>query len=119
MRFGNFYLFDTFMIAELNEGIHFDWNMVEEAMIHVEKFYGTNAKIAYISNRVHSYSINPQAWNDVQEKYNIIVAAAIVAYNKMIYLNASLEKQLANTSIRHCFSLIEAIEWAVDLQDPK
>ena len=38
---------------------------------HSCRFYGKNAKLGYISNRVNSYSMNPQAWDKVQKKYNI------------------------------------------------
>ncbi|MBP0902295.1 hypothetical protein ACFSKN_17410 [Mariniflexile gromovii] len=117
MPFGNFYFFETFFISEINEGIHFDWKMIQEAMDYVVAFYGADAKLGYISNRVNSYSMTPQTWNKVQKKYNIIVAGAIVAYNKMNYLNASLEKRIAKTTIKRCLSLSEAIEWIQNLKE--
>lgn len=118
MPFGNFYFLDTFFISELNEGVHFDWEMIQEVMAHVVDYYGADAKLGYISNRVNSYSMNPRTWDDVQEKYNIIVAGAIVAYNNMTFLNASLEKQLSKTTkIKRCLSLIDAIEWIVNLKE--
>lgn len=117
MPFGNFYFFKTFIISEISEGMHFDWEMIQEVMVHVVEFYGQEAKLGYISNRVNSYSINPQAWNKVQKKYNIIVVGAIVAYNKMNFLNASLEKNIANTSIKRCFSLEEAFEWVSNIRE--
>ncbi|CAH8286313.1 hypothetical protein EV196_106253 [Mariniflexile fucanivorans] len=119
MPFGNFYFFKTFIISEINEGIHFDWEMIQEVMVHVVEFYGTDAKLGYISNRVNSYSTNPQAWNKVQKKYNIIIAGAIVTYNKMIYLNATLEKRIAKTKIKRCFTLAEAIDCILDLKESK
>lgn len=88
-------------------------------MSYVIDFYGADAKLGYISNRVNSYSMNPQTWNKVQKKYNIIVAGSIVAYNKLIYLNASLEKKVSKINIKRCFSLEEAFEWMLDLQELK
>lgn len=117
--FGNFYLFEKYFISEINEGIHFDWEMIKTVMAEVVEFYGVDAKIGYISNRINSYSMNPQTWDKVQKKYNMIVAGAIVSYNNMTFMNSSLEKQLANISIKRCLSLDEAIEWILNLKELK
>ena len=108
--FGNFYFFETFFFSEIHEGVHFDWDMIQEIMDYVVEFYGTAAKLGYISNRVNSYSMNPQTWNKVKKKYNIIVAGAIISYTKTTFLSASLEKEMTKTKIKRCFSLVEAIE---------
>lgn len=118
MPFGNFYFLETFFISEINEGVHFDWQMIQSVMQHVVDFYGADAKLGYISNRVNSYSMNPQTWDKVQKKYNIIVAGAVVIYNKMTFLNASLEKKISKKiNIKRCFSLKEAIVWTLNLDE--
>ena len=112
MSFGNFYLLETFFISELNEGVHFDWEMIKNTMSHLVDFYGEDAKIGYISNRVNSYSMNPETWNKVHKKYNMLTFGAIVSYNNITFLNASLEKQFSNViKIKACHTLKEAIEW--------
>ncbi len=111
MPFGNFYLLETFFIAEINEGVHFDWDMIKKVMEHVVDFYGKDAKVGYISNRVHSYSMNPQTWNKVQKKYDMISVGAIVSYNSFNFMNASLEKKFSKViHINPCHNLKEAIE---------
>jgi hypothetical protein len=117
MPFGDFYLLETFFISEINEGIHFDWEMIKSIMIEVVQFYGENSKIGYISNRVNSYSMSPQTWDKVQKRYNMFIAGAIVSYNKMTFMNASLEKQISKTTIKRCLSLEEAIEWTLNLKE--
>ncbi|MFD0988581.1 hypothetical protein ACFQ1R_00605 [Mariniflexile jejuense] len=117
--FGNFYFFETFFISEVNEGVHFDWNMIQEVMDYIVEFYGITAKLGYISNRINSYSTNPHTWNKVKNKYNIIIAGAIISYTKTTFLNASLEKELSKTKIKRCLSLKEAIEWILDLNEFK
>lgn len=109
--FGNFYFCDKFFIAELYESIHFDWKMVESVMSDVCNHYGKNAKLGYISNRVDSYSMDPQSWEKVHEKYGIIQLSAIIAYNNFTFMNATLEKQFSSKSIKRCTSLTEAIDW--------
>lgn len=117
MPFGNFYLFEKYFISEINEGVHFDWEMIKTVMTEVVEFYGTNIKVGYISNRVNSYSMNPQTWEKVQKKYNLIFAGAIVSYNNITFMNASIEKQFSKTSIKRCLSLEEAIQWIKSLKE--
>ncbi|WP_308992830.1 hypothetical protein QLS71_015790 [Mariniflexile litorale] len=111
--FGTFYFLETFIISELNDGVHFDWEMIKDAMSELINFYGNDIKLVYISNRVNSYSMNPQTWITVAQDYDIIVANAIVTYNKMAYMNAKLEKKYTNMNINHFLTLDEAINWAL------
>ncbi|GAA4299615.1 hypothetical protein [Aestuariibaculum suncheonense] len=114
--FGVFYFGEKFVLSELNEGVHFDWPMVENLINDIIAFYGSDAKLAYISNRIYSYSRDPHNWNKLS-KYNIIVASAVVIYNDMAYMNATLEKRFSKESIKRCTSLSEAIEWVFDLKE--
>lgn len=114
MPFGNFYLCDGFVISEIGEGIHFDWEMIKTVMEKVIAYYGDNTKRAYISNRVNSYSIDPQAWKLINETYNNIISyGAIVYYNRMTSINAALEKHFAPVNIKRFNSLEAAIEWTL------
>ena len=117
--FGNFYLLENFFVSELNEGVHFDWEMIKSVMDEVVLFYGSDAKIGYISNRTNSYSTNPQTWDGIYKKYGLIIAGAIVTYNAMAFMNATLEKQFFKKSIKRCLSLEEAIEWISNLKELK
>lgn len=113
--FGNFYLLDKFVIAELKEGVHFSWDKIEEVIATVINHYGKNIDIAYISNRINNYSLEPQLWIDFQKKHDFIVATAIVVYTKSNYMNASIEKHIFKNSIKRCESLTQAIEWVNNL----
>ena len=73
MPFGNFYLCDNFLVSELNEGIHFDWEMVNTVMIKVIDHYGKDVQLGYISNWVNSYSMDPQTWDLVDRVYNRVL----------------------------------------------
>ncbi len=115
--FGDFYFLETFFIAELNEGVHFDWENVIEVMSEVITFYGKSVKLAYLSNRVNSYSMDPHSWEKVRKKYDIIIASAIVYYNDFTFMNATLEKKFSKRSIKRCLSLDEAIEWVLNLKE--
>ncbi|MEW4925378.1 hypothetical protein [Algibacter sp. 2305UL17-15] len=117
LPFGNYYLCPNFFIGELFEGVHFDWEKTEILVKEIIKFYGEFKPIAFISNRINSYSVDPQNWIKIVQKYNILVASAIVAYNNSNYINASLEKHFAKKSIKRCLSLSEAIGWVESLEE--
>ncbi|WP_303319151.1 hypothetical protein Q4Q34_16490 [Flavivirga abyssicola] len=118
MPFGIFYFCEKFIIAELHTGIHFDSCKLELVFKEIIEFYGKDAKLDYISNRVNSYSIDPHNWIKI-EPYNIIKKSAIVFYNDMMYINTSLEKMFSKVKIQTCLSLDEAIEWVLKLEGIK
>ncbi|PWH81919.1 hypothetical protein DIS18_11660 [Algibacter marinivivus] len=117
MPFGTYYLCEKFFIGELNEGIHFDWKKTELVVQKLIEHYGEKAKIGFISNRINHYSIDPSNWTKIEEKYNLIIASAIVMYNNSTYMNASIEKQFAKRSIKRCMSLQEALDWMLSLKE--
>lgn len=117
LDFGIYYLCTNFFVGELYESVHVDWTKVEELISELYTFYGENTKLAYISNRINDYSVDPQNWVKVDKHYDLLVASAIVAYNNSTYINASIEKNFTKMSIKRCLSLTEAIEWIESLEE--
>ncbi len=115
--FGNFYLCDNFYISEIFEGVHFDWFKVEQLVDVLLEFYGIDCKIAWISNRINSYSIDPHTWIKFHKKYDFLVAGAIIVYNEVNYLSASVEKMFAQVSLKRCTSLGEGFEWIKQIKE--
>lgn len=118
-HFGTLYLTKHFVISELNEGIHVDHNIAGELISRFTDYIKHGIKIGYIANRYNAYSFNPQLWVDFNNEYDFLVASAIVSYTDFSYLNASLEKQFFNKSLKRCNSLDEAIEWMINLEEFK
>ena len=116
---GNFYFLKKIVIAEINEGVHYDWNKTMEWSQIAIEYYGNDIKIGYISNRVNPYSIDPQLYTTFDEEYGFVVASAIVIYNDISYVNASIEKKFSKNRIKRCRSLKEAIEWIGNLKEFK
>lgn len=115
--FGNFFLCNKFFISEFDEGVHCDWKMVQNVVDEIIGLRENNSILAYISNRVNSYSMDPQIWFKVHEEYDFIIASAIVSYNNMTFMNASLEKSFFKKSMKRCLSLEEAIDWISNLKE--
>jgi len=117
MPFGDFYFCEKFIISEINEGIHFDWEMIKSVITKLYEFYGKDVKLGYISNRINSYSSDPQSWDKLNKELDAIVASAIVTYSNITFMNASLEKKFYKKSIKRCLSLPEAVEWVYKLKE--
>lgn len=117
LSFGDYYFCNNFIIGEIFEGVHIDWDKAEKLISEVIKHYGKDAKIAYIANRINPYSIDPQNWLRIEKNYNFLIASAIVVYNDANYINVSLEKQFTSKSIKRCLSLNQAIAWIEKLEE--
>ncbi|NRR90767.1 hypothetical protein HSX10_04215 [Winogradskyella undariae] len=115
--FGIFYATKYFLLSELNEGIHVDYDIAGQIVSRFSDYIDKGIKICYISNRINSYSIKPQIWAEFNNEYDTFIASAIVTYTDFSYLNASLEKQFFNKSLKRCKSLDEAIEWVMSLEE--
>ncbi|MBT8261536.1 MAG: hypothetical protein KJO05_01860 [Bacteroidia bacterium] len=115
--FGNFYIFDDYVISEINEGVHFNWELAEIVIEQVYDYFGSrDIKLSYISNRIHSYSLHPQDWLRFYQERHQLEAFAIVAYNKIGLMNVILEKLFSQTRIRKFRNLDVAIEWVSEIK---
>jgi len=117
LEFGSYYLFDNFFIMEVNEGVHFNWDKLSILLNSLRDYYGIHKRLAYIANRVNSYSIDPVLWSYFDKEDSILIAASIVSYRDSTYLNANIEKQIASIPIKRSNSLEEAIKWVNQLDE--
>lgn len=117
LDFGTNYLFENFIIMEVNEGVHFNFDKLNELLMGITAHYGFDKKLAYIANRVNSYSIDPILWSYFDKDDNMLVAASIVTYSNSSFMNASIEKKLASISLKRSSSLEEAIGWVQQLSE--
>ncbi|MBU2940295.1 hypothetical protein KO494_12180 [Lacinutrix sp. C3R15] len=119
LAFGELYFLDNFIIAEMNHGIHLSWNKIVKMIDVIHLHYGVNCKIAYISNKINSYSYDPNHWVYFFKHYNFVVASVSICYSEMSYINASLEKQISSKSVKRSNSLEEAVSWVLNLEEFK
>ncbi|SDS28627.1 hypothetical protein SAMN04515667_1834 [Formosa sp. Hel1_31_208] len=117
--FGTIYTTKQFIISELNEGIHVDYDVAGELIGRFTEEIRNGVKIGYIANRINSYSFDPQLWLDFNNEYDFLIATAIVSYTNFSYINSSIEKHFFQKSLKRCHSLEEAIEWMLKLEEFK
>jgi hypothetical protein len=119
LEFGTYYLLDRFFIMEINEGTHFNWDKLNFLLNSLRDHYGHHMHLAYIANRVHSYSIDPVLWSYFDKDDSILVAASIVSYRDSTRMSANIEKQIASIPLKRAKSLEEAIAWVQQLKELK
>lgn len=116
--FGDFYLFDNFIISEIKAGEVVSWENVGKLLVtDIREIYGSRSKeLVYISNRINKYSVMPSDWIKFRRNDCNIRAYGIVSYNKRAYLNALLEKLFFSSRLQFFTSLESAICWAREVQ---
>jgi hypothetical protein len=117
LDFGSYYLCDKFFIMEVNEGEHFNFKKLTQLLTQILEHYGPIKQLAYIANRVNSYSIDPVLWSYFEKDESILIAASIISYRDSTFLNANIEKQMASIPIKRANSLNEAISWVQKLKE--
>ena len=88
----------------------------EAVIAELYKYYGEEARLGYIPNRVNSYSVNPNYWTKVDKNYEIIAASAIVYYNYSNAINAQIEERFYQKPMKLFSNLEEAITWMQSLE---
>ena len=116
LDFGLYFLCDNFFIMEINEGVHFNFNKLSQLLTPLLEHYG-HKRLAYIANRVNSYSIDPVLWSYFEKDDSILIAASIVSYRDATFLSANIEKQIASIPLKRSKSLEEAINWVQKLKE--
>lgn len=111
MPFGEFFLCDNFVVAELKYEIHVGWSVIKKTGDMIIEQYGTSEKIGFISNKVNFYSIDPYVWVTFSKEYGFIWVAAIVWYNDVGFMTATLEKMFSKSNVNICESLDESVQW--------
>ncbi|MDO7173251.1 hypothetical protein [Mariniflexile sp. AS56] len=119
LSFGKFFICDDFVVAELNQEIHVDYLIIKKIANMLIEQYGTSKKIGFISNKVHSYSVDPFVWVTFSKEYDLIDTAALVWYNDAGFMSSTLEKMFLQSSVKLCESLDEAIQWVLNSEESK
>lgn len=112
-EFGIFYFFDGLVISEMNEGEIFDWSIAEKIIEVAYTVLGKDKPIAYISNRIHEYSVVPTDWLKFHKHRHQLEFYSIVAYNKSGLTSVVLERMFFRNKIRQFSCLENAIKWSL------
>lgn len=112
-EFGVFYFFDNLVISEIKEGVLFDWEMATKAVEAAYEVIGRDNPIAYISNRVNSYSVVAADWRKFYFNRHQLDVYSVVGNTHGSFASLVLERMFFRNNIRQFSDLEEAIEWSL------
>ncbi|WP_299253522.1 hypothetical protein [uncultured Aquimarina sp.] len=117
--FGDFYLFDRFVIGEFKEDTVVTWDdhakLLVEDLTNLYDHDGSN--VVYITNRVHRYAVKPSDWLKFYKSDYKMKGYAIVSYTPKGLLNSLIEKLFIKSNFKSFESIEEAIHWAKSLTE--
>ncbi len=109
LEFANLYVYDSYIIAEIFEGIDFNTELNTTLLDFCKQTFG-DTPYGYISNRVHSYAVDPTVYSQ-SAAYPNLAAIAVVAHNEIGRINAEIEKLFFQKKFEHFKSLDRARIW--------
>lgn len=114
--FGDYFLFEGFIVAEVKEDIIYSWESHGQVIVNeLAEIYDTNGgDLIYITNRINNYSVKPADWIHFYKMKYKLSGYAIISYSEKGQKNAFLEKLFMRTNVERFHSLNNAIEWAKD-----
>jgi hypothetical protein len=112
--FGNVFIFNGFIISEMNQGINVSWsNHAKQIVEDVSCYLGTDGSdIIYISNRINSYAVMAADWLKFFKSNYDLKAYYIVSNNPTSKINFVVENLFFKNKIENFNSLYEAVNWA-------
>lgn len=117
LDFAKIKIINSLMIVEVNEGIHLSTNHHEE-LEEIAQLQFENNPFIYITNRVHSYSVDPAIYKLTSQISNL-KGFAVVTKTILAKKNAELEKLFLNKPFEIFSEIDEAISWAKSVIDNK
>ena len=103
------FVFDNFLIKQVKEGEIFDLEETNYLKLILEQHFN-GCKIAYISNRVTSFSVDPLVYKEI-EKISNLVAIAVIPNNEKMLKSAEYESKFYIKPFAIFDNLSNAIQW--------
>ena len=115
LYFGNFYFYENYIIAEVAEGVFFDWKKALIVIDLAEAFYGKMAMPHYISHRIHKYHVNPADWLNFFQMGHTLSSYILVHKHRSSIFNLKFEKMFYRGKVLQFYNLFEAVNWVKSL----
>lgn len=121
LDFGDFYLFDTFIVGEIHKDVVVTWKHHFKGLVEeLSHLYDQNGKdLVYITNRINSYSVVPSDWLQFFKYSYSLKGYGVVSYNQKGMFNAMFEKLFMRSKMRNFDNLQSAVDWAKELTKAK
>lgn len=115
--FGTFFLFETFVVAEIDKDVVFSWKDHAKPVVEeITQLYEQRGQdIVYISNRINPYFVVPSDWLHFFKHNYSLKAYGVVNSVPTGRRNSILEKIFMRSKMQTFHNLEDAILWAKEL----
>lgn len=113
---GTIYFYQHIVVGEFNEGVNISYQNAFNILLKSLKYIGSRP-IVYISNRVNSYSVQPNDYKYLEKVPNI-KGIAIVSSDTMGTSSAMLESKFVTKNFALFSTVQEAKEWGMEILAP-
>jgi len=96
------------VVAEINEGVHIDFQASKEFIPLISDFYGTEKPYGYICNRINNFSISPLDFPKLNRSLPNLIIFGIVHNNHFDRMNYKIEKRFCNKPYKSYSDLYSA-----------
>ena len=111
--FGTVFIFETFVVSEINEGVCLNWEdhgkVITEDVCYYLNTNGSN--LIYIAHRINSYSVIASDWLKFFKSSYTLKGYYIVSENSSGLLNSMIENLFFKVKIKRFSSLDAAVNW--------
>ncbi|GAA4955542.1 hypothetical protein GCM10023314_31600 [Algibacter agarivorans] len=111
--FGDIFIFDGFIVSEINQGVNFSWNNHAKQIVDdVSCFLGTDGRdLIYISNRINPYAVVAMDWLKFFKNHYYLKGYYVVSDNKFGIMNLMVEELFFRNKIKNFNSIYSAVNW--------
>lgn len=110
LTIGKVFFYENYLVIEVAEGMSFNHEKAKELSV-LTNLHFENRPFGYISNRIHSYSLDPMDYTKIWEVFPNLKSFAIVAYNDLQKTSIRVEKMFFKGKINTFENLNDAIDW--------
>ena len=118
LGFGIFNFYENLIIGEIREGVVINADHALELMSFGIEYYPDLSTLVYLSDRKHSYSVDPTMHLETGKIFPMLAGYGIICYDSLNYRVAQLEQRFLPYPSKLFRSLEEAIEWAGECIKP-
>jgi hypothetical protein len=115
---GTFTVFETFVVAELKEGLIMGFNQWRGMWELIYDHFGTSGNFGLICNRMNAFSIIPQELSLIAELFSNSPKIAIVNYTTVGRMSAQYEKRYWPFPVELFNNLSQGMDWMDDTLRP-
>lgn len=88
---GMVHFFNHIAVVEFNEGVHVEYNNVEDTINAINNYFGATRPFGIVANKINSYSVSTLDIKDAREAVPNLKAYGIVSYNEAGRMSAQIE----------------------------